>query len=515
MIPPSYFLVAYGLAALSTFVAGSPVVPRYFQEKLFSRANISATSVAAELGSQISVGSLIFGPDDPRWAAATERYDTLSRPDVQVVVEPANESDIAKIVTYCNDNNFEFLVRSRGHGITTSLNAFSGIEINVVQLTDMTIQPDGETALLQAGAYAGDIVPKLWDAGYVTTTGSSSCVGVLGPALGGGYGRYSGLYGLVQDGIVHYNVVLGNGTEIGVNETSHPDLLWALKGAGHNFAVVTSVVKKIYPREIDTWHYHRYIWTQDKLETVFEELNKFHKSYNGTTPPKMGVNFGSMLMNTSISATEAVLDWGFYYAGSAEEAEDLLAPFNAIAAVAEEVFDASYPEVSDIVSSVCPPGAYALSSALLLEYNVTTERTLYDHFVAKVAENPELGATAYAWHEGYSTAGYQAVPSDSTAFPHREENHVMYFAMFVPEGSGLLEAAETWVGEVRDIWNGGQPGRQPKTYVNYAAGHDYETLESIYGYEPWRLDRLRSLKATYDPENRFRFYSPIVSQSVY
>lgn len=87
--------------------------------------------------------------------------------------------------------------------------------------------------------------------------------------------------------------------------------------------------------------------------------------------------------------------------------------------------------------------------------------------------------------------------------------------MAVPEGSDLLPAAETWVGEVRDIWNNGQPGRPPKTYVNYAAGHDYETLESIYGYEPWRLDRLRSLKAVYDPENRFRFYSPIVSESVY
>lgn len=44
-------------------------------------------------------------------------------------------------------------------------------------------------------------------------------------------------------------------------------------------------------------------------------------------------------------------------------------------------------------------------------------------------------------------------------------------------------------------------------------GHDYETLESIYGYESWRLDRLRSLKVAYDPENRFRFFVPIVSNS--
>lgn len=135
-------------------------------------------------------------------------------------------------------------------------------------------------------------------------TGASPCVGILGPGLGGGYGRYSGLYGLVLDDILHYNVVLANGTATGVNETSHPDLLWALKGAGHNFAVVTSVVKKIYPKEIDTWHYHSYVWTQDKLETVFEALNRFHQGDHGTTPPKMGVNYGSIIMNTSVSTTE-------------------------------------------------------------------------------------------------------------------------------------------------------------------------------------------------------------------
>lgn len=96
---PRYFTVAYGLTLLSTLVTALPVVPPYFQGRSFSRVNISSVTVAAELGPQLSGGSLIFGPDDPRFAEATERYDTLARPDVQVVVEPANESDISKIVS--------------------------------------------------------------------------------------------------------------------------------------------------------------------------------------------------------------------------------------------------------------------------------------------------------------------------------------------------------------------------------------------------------------------------------
>lgn len=43
--------------------------------------------------------------------------------------------------------------------------------------------------------------------------------------------------------------------------------------------------------------------------------------------------------------------------------------------------------------------------------------------------------------------------------------------------------------------------------MNYAAG--YESLEAMYGFEVWRLDRLRELKAKYDPENRFAWYNPI------
>lgn len=120
-----------------------------------------------------------------------------------------------------------------------------------------------------------------------------------------------------------------------------------------------------------------------------------------------------------------MLKWGFYYAGPADEAEELLKPFNAIGAVAEDMIDLSYPGVSDLTSGDCVSNNYAISSVLTLEYNATAQRALYDHYVANVAKYPELGATAYLWHEGYATAGYQVIPSESTAYPHREENHLM------------------------------------------------------------------------------------------
>lgn len=72
----------------------------------------------------------------------------------------------------------------------------------------------------------------------------------------------------------------------------------------------------------------------------------------------------------------------------------------------------------------------------------------------------------------------------------------------------MRHVARKWADDVRDLWNIGQPGVEPSNYVNYATG--LETLTSIYGYEEWRLERLVGLKHKYDPQNRFRFYNPII-----
>jgi len=44
-------------------------------------------------------------------------------------------------------------------------------------------------------------------------------------------------------------------------------------------------------------------------------------------------------------------------------------------------------------------------------------------------------------------------------------------------------------------------------YLNYAFGD--ERLQALYGYEPWRLERLMELKTKYDPCGKFDFYNPI------
>lgn len=41
-------------------------------------------------------------------------------------------------------------------------------------LKGITIQPDGETAIIQAGVNGAEVIETLWDKGYVTSTCSVS-----------------------------------------------------------------------------------------------------------------------------------------------------------------------------------------------------------------------------------------------------------------------------------------------------------------------------------------------------
>ena len=201
---------------------------------------------------------------------------------------------------------------------------FSGIQIDVRSLTDIVISQDKTRVWLQAGTYTYEVISTLWEQGYVAGTalkslstfgnaivinehgllasGSGSCVGLAGPGLGGGHGPYQGLYGLISDNFVSLNVVLANGSAIVVNETTNADLWWAMRGAGHNFGIVTSFELNIYPAETQTWYHKNYVFTGEQLESLFQELNNFQN--NGSTPKLMTGNFGVYTMNTNVSQTE-------------------------------------------------------------------------------------------------------------------------------------------------------------------------------------------------------------------
>ncbi|KAL4967467.1 FAD-binding oxidoreductase [Aspergillus stella-maris] len=494
-----------------------------FQRDLFTRGRLNSSQVTLELGALVT-NTTIYGPDDPRFEKVTERFNTFAIPNIQLVVEPGVEGDIAVIVTYCAQNSIDFLPVNRGHGYPLSLASFTGIQINMTRLTAIKINHKdtdsraaiAETAWFQAGVYTKQVTDYLWERGYIATTGTCECVGLLGPGLGGGHGKLEGTYGLVSDNIRQLNVVLADGSAITVNRTSHADLFWAMRGAGHNFGIVTSFELNVFPRtpETDTWTWNNYAWRGKYLANVFEALNKLHG--NGSTPIDMAFSVGNLLLNTSVSSTEPVLTWSFAYRGSSKDASALLTEvdINDIPSISHQSGESPYPDVAriqgfDTQSPVCSTSLKrTISTAGLQVYNITTEQRIFDSFVQRIAIHPEIAASTFIMHEGYATAAVEAGDRDDSAYPFRDDHHLMLFHAGLPHDANQNDEDEAWrwAFEVRGLWNEGQPGRDRHDYVNYANG--FEDVSEIYG-EEWRVNRLEELKERYDPENKFRFYNPI------
>jgi hypothetical protein len=68
-----------------------------------------------------------------------------------------------------------------------------------------------------------------------------ACIEFLGATLGGGISLYSGIHGPISDPLLSVELVAGNGKLLSVSSTQHPDLFYAIKGAGFNYGVNTSL----------------------------------------------------------------------------------------------------------------------------------------------------------------------------------------------------------------------------------------------------------------------------------
>ena len=84
------------------------------------------------------------------------------------------------------------------------------------------------------------------------------------------------------------NIVLADGSLKTID--SHSDVWWAMQGAGHNFGIVTSVTSKIYDIQHRGWAYASYVFTHDKVEVLFDAINRYLLK-NGTQPVDI-MNYG-------------------------------------------------------------------------------------------------------------------------------------------------------------------------------------------------------------------------------
>ncbi|TGO68135.1 hypothetical protein BOTNAR_0029g00030 [Botryotinia narcissicola] len=341
-----------------------------------------------------------------------------------------------------------------------------------------------------------------------SVTGICELVGFSAPTLGGGHGWLQGQYGLMADQVISARLLLPSGELVTVSEKTYPDLFWAIRGAGHNFGLVMEWEYRVYDDNAPLWSYEIFIYSGDKLEALYEEANRLLRDQ-----PAELVHWGYIIKVAEVDPGHPVLWFGIIYNGSPEIATRYAKPFHDIGPLSVQTGQGSLHDLAVVTfQDADGPGcAYGMTSLRyptgLKSYNVTAVRQVYNEIDSTFRKVPEIAGSFFLL-EGYSTHAVKAIDAASTAFPHRDDNIlVTSYVMYAPD-SNIDPIAKELGEKVRKyLLDGSEDPEHLRAYVNYANGD--ESLQAIYGWETWRLEKLKKLKAQWDPKNTMRYYVPI------
>ncbi|KFZ13420.1 hypothetical protein V501_03715 [Pseudogymnoascus sp. VKM F-4519 (FW-2642)] len=521
MVSSKAFL-AFSLKCLASFVtiqlsscsvaAAATVLPAGNLEGSADAA-MRINKMTDKLGPQLAQGALVYLSGSDKFDILTERWQLFAPPTFIAVVVPRCERDVQLTIQLANWFGLPWLAISGHHGSINSLGTFKlGIQISMESFNDINLSADGRTARIGGGTLSKKITDTLWAKGKQTVTGACECTSLVGPMLGGGHGWLQGRNGLSADQLIEARVVLPNGQLVTVSEHSeYRDLFWALKGAGHNFGVVIEVKYKVYDVSNNggrDWTYANLIFKQDKLEAVFGLVNKITNNGEGDVAY---IDFVWFQRVAEIDAKLPVVSVYMLYQGTPQKAQNYIDMYKALGPANITIVKTDYTQISSLTGNgndgiACVHGEY---SALRFPtgfktYNLTTNRKLFNKFADITSQQPAF-ANSFFLFEDYSTRGVSAVDADSTAFPDRF-NHHLISPVIIYFDSSLNDQAVQAGQELRKIALEGKSGPL-NAYVNYAHGDESE--EDWYGHEKWRIQRLKSLKKKYDPDNKLVYYAPI------
>jgi FAD/FMN-containing dehydrogenase len=194
--------------------------------------------------------NLILTAGDSGFPDATRVWNGTIDAIPAMIVRCGSETDVQHAVRAAREAGVPISVRGGGHDWAgRSTGPSGGLVIDLSGMRQVAVDAQTQTAAISGGATAADVINAGSAYGLVTTTGTSARVGMAGFAMGGGYGPGAAKYGLALDNIVSAQVVLADGRLVHADADSEPELLWAIKGGGGNFGVVTSLTMRMHPLE--------------------------------------------------------------------------------------------------------------------------------------------------------------------------------------------------------------------------------------------------------------------------
>jgi FAD/FMN-containing dehydrogenase len=433
---------------------------------------------------EASIDGSVVLPDTPG-------YDEARRPAIvnfhgvrpRAVVRCRTASDVAETLRYAVRAGLPLAVRGGGHCFT-GRSSTSGIVLDTTPMGSVTVS--GDLATVGAGCRLGPLYDALAPSKVTIPAGCGPGVGIAGLTLGGGLGILGRAYGLTSDRLAGAEVVLADGRLVRCDDRRHPDLFWALRGAGGaRFGVVNSLTFRTVPAPTLTSFHLTWPsslaapviaawqgWAPDGPDELAASL---HVRATGppADPPEVHV-FGTLLGGASDLAAQL----------------DLLVTRVGGEPVGSPQHTAGYPESKRLLGELFPADeGQIFSKSEFFDQPLTDDAIA--RLLALIAEGRRPGQSRILDFMPWGGA-YNRTRPDATAFAHRRARFLLKHEAVVGGNAPGDWLATSW--SVAHPWGTGG------VYPNFP---DPDLDDWSPAYHGANLDRLRRIKADYDPDGIF------------
>jgi FAD/FMN-containing dehydrogenase len=189
----------------------------------------------------------VVHPGHPAYDTARRVWNAMIDRHPALIARCADAADVSAAIRFATGNGLPLSVRGGGHNVAGTALVDDGLVVDLSAMRGVRMDPGGRTVHVQGGATWADVDRVTAPLGLAVPGGVVSETGVAGLALSGGVSHQRRRDGMTVDSLVSAEVVLADGTRVRASATEHPDLLWALRGGGGNFGVVTEFEFRAHP----------------------------------------------------------------------------------------------------------------------------------------------------------------------------------------------------------------------------------------------------------------------------